>query len=168
MPELGGSGGRRPDGNAPGGAGRKGAVKQPGKGGGGGFKSKPWEVTFEEDPRPERDSRGRQIVRATVRLDVLSSADRSRLKPQVANAKYAELTFHPRIVVEDGEHDTEELSVTSITQHTDRGDALHRSNRIRLRLPAGAATYRLTMRTAPLQHDEQTVDVVPSVALLPK
>jgi hypothetical protein len=164
MPDIGAGTGRTGEGNAPG-PGRRGAVKPSRSGHGGGVRSRPWDIEFEDGPRPDRDANGRQIVTATVRLNVWSAEDRASLGPPAASARYAELTFHPRIVIEDGERDAEELGVASITEHTDLGDAAHRNARARLRLPAEAASYRLTIRTEPLQHDEQTVDLVPTVTL---
>lgn len=114
-------------------------------------------ITFLEGPRTaERD--GGRIVEAKIKVEVENAAERKAEKT-AAKAKYFQIVAHPRILVDDGQFDDTELPVAGIAIINDGPEESTPGDRLRLPLDKRRLTCECWVRTVPLEHEEQVIDL---------
>jgi hypothetical protein len=114
-------------------------------------------ITFLEAPRTAEGAGGR-IVEAKIRVEVENAAERKAAK-SAAKAKYFQIVAHPRILVDDGQFDDTELPVAGIAVINGGVEENTPGDRLRLPLGDGRLNCECWVRTAPLEHEEQVIDL---------
>lgn len=116
-----------------------------------------FQITFLEGPRSSTVN-GELIVEAKVQLEVANAADRKASKT-AGKAKFIQLIAHPRILVDDGGFDENELGVSGFTLSETDDQKMIAGPRIVFVLPDGVLRRECWLRTKPLEHEEQVIDL---------
>jgi hypothetical protein len=158
MPETGQGSGRVGPGSGP----ERNGARQPGRGAdsaphSGERPPRAFTIGFVASPRSGTDDAGRQTVEATIAVEVVSATERRAAGGAVAKAKFIQVTVHPRILTDDGQFDDTDLGVASMD--TEDPEAQVCGNRIAFRLGEDAMRREFTVKTVPLEHDEQVIDL---------
>jgi hypothetical protein len=112
---------------------------------------------FTEGPKIETDSEGRKRVAAKVTVNVVSSAERRASRGNTSRYKYIQMVIHPKILVDDGQFDDTELAVGSISSSD--SDAIRGGDKIIFKLGEDPIEREFSVKTSPLEHDEQIIDL---------
>jgi hypothetical protein len=129
--------------------------------------SRLFKITYLEGPRAAPGADGRTIVEAKIHVEVANAVERKAAKT-AGRAKYIQLVAHPRILVDDGQYDDTELPVAGVALVTPDGEQVSPGRRIILPLSDETLHRDCWVRTQPLEHEEQVIDLHVSGQFLTK
>lgn len=115
-------------------------------------------ISFAEEARTVARPSGGTIIEAKVHVEVANASERRSTKT-AGRAKYFQLIAHPRIVVDDGQYDDTELPVAEIAPTDGAVGSPTAGNRLVLTLGEETLRRDFWVRTTPLEHEEQVIDL---------